>query len=246
MVPISLRMKAIADMVPAGYSVADIGCDHGFVAIYLVTQKNSPLAIAMDINEGPLIRAAEHIKQYDLDNVISTRLSDGAVKLDDHEVDCAIIAGMGGKLTIKILDESIDKFKHMKCFVLSPHSDIPAVREYLSSYGFVIEDEDMVFDEGKYYMIMRCKNAQAVTDEAAGAECTLDEAQIAFGPKLIEKKHPVLKEYLGLEYEKTKDILDMLQDTIKNAKDNKREALDKRIDDVNRRLSLIKKTIENM
>lgn len=247
MVPISVRMKAIADMVPEGYSVADIGCDHGFVAIYLVTQRNAPKAVAMDINEGPLIRATEHIEQYGLKDVINTRLSDGAVKLEDNEVDAAIIAGMGGKLTIKILGESIDKFRTMKCFVLSPHSDIPAVREYLYSSGFYIDDEDMVFDEGKYYTIMRCQNAMKNNcDEAAVPGCKMTEAQITFGPKLIEKKNPVLKEYLELEYEKTSDILQMLQETLKTASENKAEALEKRIADVNNRLSLVKSIIETM
>ena len=54
MVPVSLRMKKIADMVSVS-SVADIGCDHGFVSIYLILEKGLRYVIAMDINEGPLL-----------------------------------------------------------------------------------------------------------------------------------------------------------------------------------------------
>lgn len=236
MVPISIRMKAIADLIPDGLSVADIGCDHGFVALYLVTEKRAPKAIAMDINEGPLLRAKEHIEQYNLADVISTRLSDGAVKLNQGEVDAAVIAGMGGKLTVKILSESLEKFKAMKCFVLSPHSDIPFVRDYLYLNGFAIEDENMVYDEGKYYTMMRC----IVADEQ------IDDYGRLYGPRLIENKHPVLKEYLNKELVKLDELVDKIAESMKVAQDDKKNALLTRqkdleidIDIINRILSLM-------
>lgn len=254
MVPISIRMKAIADMVPDGYSVADIGCDHGFVALYLVTQKQAPKAVAMDINEGPLIRAKEHIKQYGLTDVIDTRLSDGAVKLQSGEVDCAIIAGMGGKLTIKILTDSYEKFRSMKCFVLSPHSDIPQVREYLYSNGFEICDEDMVFDEGKYYTIMRCAKAKETLKNGVGGAAAFEaygkqdisQADIAFGPKLIEKKHPVLKDYLEAEIPKQQEIKRKLESSLNSSKESKKEAINQRIEEVNSRIEIVNKVMSQM
>ena len=157
-------------MVTPGLSVADIGCDHGFVAIYLVTQRQAPKAIAMDVNEGPLIRAREHIEQYGLSDIIEVRLSDGAQKLTVGETQAAIIAGMGGRLTVRIIEQSREVFAGMKEFVLSPQSDIAYVRKYLYSAGFVIEAEDMVYDEGKYYMIMRCRHSSEtgeLTEEQA-------------------------------------------------------------------------------
>lgn len=204
MVPISKRMKAIADMVPEGLSVADIGCDHGFVSIYLVTERQAPLAVAMDVNEGPLIRAKEHIEQYCLTDKIHTRLSDGAKELNKNEVQSAVIAGMGGRLTIKILNDSSDKFKAMKSIVLSPHSDISLVREYLSSEGYIIDDEEMVYDEGKYYVIMRCNYS--------GDVITLDKLSMDFGPVLLKKKHPVLKEYIQKEILKMTEIAESLSE----------------------------------
>jgi len=203
MVPISTRMKTIADMVPMGLSVADIGCDHGFVSIYLVMQRKAPFVLAMDVNEGPLLRAKEHIEQYEMEDFINTRLSDGAVKLNRGEVEAAVIAGMGGKLTIKILEESFDKFKAMKSIVLSPHSDIPAVRNYLTDKGYCIQDEEMVFDEGKYYTIIRC--------QWDGISKALTVAELEYGPMLIEKKSQVLKEYLVSETEKLTEIKDRLK-----------------------------------
>ncbi len=202
MVTLSTRMKTIADMVPEGLSVADIGCDHGFVSIYLVNERKAPYALAMDVNEGPLLRAKEHIAQYGLQDRISTRLSDGAVGLSKGEVEAAVIAGMGGRLTMRIIVDSADKFKQMKSLVLSPHSDIPLVRGFLVDNGFEIQDEEMVFDEGKYYSIIRCA--------WVGAETQLSDIQKEYGPKLLEKKHPVLKEYLTHEAVKMREIRERL------------------------------------
>ena len=59
---ISNRLKAVASFVTSGNRVADIGCDHGYVPIYLIEEGKSRSAIAMDVKKGPLLRAAEHIE----------------------------------------------------------------------------------------------------------------------------------------------------------------------------------------
>lgn len=238
MVPISLRMKTIADMVPQGLSVADIGCDHGFVAIYLVTERQAPKAVAMDVNEGPLIRAKEHIEQYGLTEVITTRLSDGARELEQYETDAAVIAGMGGRLTIKILEESLEKFMAMKCFVLSPHSDIFLVRDYLGSKGFEISDEEMVYDEGKYYVIMRCSLARGHRE--------LSKIQKEYGPILLEKKHAVLKEYLEKELVKKTEIVGRLNEETGESKDTKAEAVKRRIAQIEADIDEISNILKGM
>ena len=74
---LSYRLQTIADQVSPGNRLADIGCDHGFVPIYLIQKGIIPSAIAMDVVEGPLSRAREHIRSAGLDDVITTRLSDG-------------------------------------------------------------------------------------------------------------------------------------------------------------------------
>ena len=64
MVKISNRLMTAAALVTQGYTLADVGTDHGYIPIYLLQQKKIPAAIAMDINEGPLERAKEHIVLY--------------------------------------------------------------------------------------------------------------------------------------------------------------------------------------
>ena len=102
---LSRRLTLIASMVDKTDSVADVGTDHGYVPIYLVENNIVSKAIAMDINQGPLTRADENIKRKGLDNRITTRLSDGVRELKPGETDAIVVAGMGGQLIIKILEE---------------------------------------------------------------------------------------------------------------------------------------------
>ena len=105
MVKISNRLTTAAALVTQGYTLADVGTDHGYIPIYLLQQKKIPSAIAMDINEGPLERAKEHIALYGLQAYIQTRLSDGVVALKPGEVEAVLIAGMGGGLIMHILKD---------------------------------------------------------------------------------------------------------------------------------------------
>ena len=101
-IQISKRLKYVADFITPGLVLADIGTDHGFIPIYMVLDGKTPKAYAMDINEGPLERAKEHILEKKLEDKIETRLSDGLNKLSGGEAQSVLIAGMGGALIIKI------------------------------------------------------------------------------------------------------------------------------------------------
>ena len=102
-VQISRRLKTVAGLVGLDMVLADVGCDHGYIPIYLMQKRQIPKAIAMDVNEGPLLRAKEHIQEWGLEEYIETRLSDGVKALQPGEVQSIVIAGMGGRLILKIL-----------------------------------------------------------------------------------------------------------------------------------------------
>ena len=194
---LSKRLNAVAAMVTPGSVVCDVGCDHGYVSIFLVETKKSPKVYAMDVNKGPLERAEEHVREAGLQDYIELRLSDGLVNMPEGKADTLICAGMGGRLVMKILSESIGKVKQLKEMVLQPQSEIWLVREYLRNQGFVIDKEDMVMEEGKYYPILHV----CVAEEAAGAAEKTERQQEQeifdkYGEKLLKQKHPVLKEYL--------------------------------------------------
>ena len=94
---LSLRLAAISKMVHGGNRLVDVGCDHGYLPVYLVLNKKIPSAIAMDVRKGPLLRAKEHVQQYGVSDYIELRLSDGLSALKAGEGDTLVIAGMGGR-----------------------------------------------------------------------------------------------------------------------------------------------------
>lgn len=228
---LSKRMQMVAGMVSKGNVTADIGCDHGFVSIYLIEQGICPHVIAMDVNEGPLLRAKEHIVQRGLESYIDVRLSDGIDKLQDKEAESIIIAGMGGKLVMKILSTHMDKVRNLKEVILQPQSDVHLVRQFLAENGMDIVQEDMVEDAGKFYPCMKAVFLGEKKD-------SYTEVEQWYGPLLLKQKNPVLYDYLRRE----KEMFELIKEQIKqNAK--KVESQDSKEDTIQSRLGQIVKAL---
>lgn len=206
---LSKRLRAVADLVTPRNRVADVGCDHAYTSIYLVENKISPCAIAMDVNQGPIDRAKENIKKHGVENQIATRKSDGLEKLSVGEVDTVLIAGMGGGLTVQILTLHKDVTMELKELVLSPQSEIHLVREFVESIGFSITKENMIKEEGKYYVMMKAESMAFNTD-IQPYKLTQKE-HLYFGRLLLERKHLILKEFLIKEQERCSKILANLE-----------------------------------
>lgn len=215
-VKLSKRLTAITEFVPKGSTVADIGCDHGFVSIYLIQQKIAQSVIASDVNEGPLERAREHVFQYALADYIQLRLADGMNGLTiEDQVSCAVIAGMGGRMMIHILSEAKERGLFVKNLVLQPQSEWIELRGYLRELGYLIVDENMILEDGKYYPVLKvCLQAegQLVADEDPSEKKRSKNQGLedAFGPVLLSKKHPVLMQYLTKELDKFLPIYEKL------------------------------------
>ena len=112
---LSKRLETVASMVTKGNRAADVGCDHGFVPIFLVESGTSPLAVAADVRPGPLSRAKEHIKEHRLEEKIQTRLSDGLANIKPDEADSLIMSGIGGILMMRLLQDEEHTAKSFKC-----------------------------------------------------------------------------------------------------------------------------------
>lgn len=195
-VEISARMKALTELVSPGSIVCDIGCDHGFVSIYLVQQGIADKVLAMDIRSGPLSQAQAHIAEWGLEDVIETRLSDGLQNMKPGEADCMICAGMGGPLMEKILREGREKARVMKELILQPQSEIARFRKFLRTEHYHIVKEDMVYEEGKYYPVIKVVPILGESEKKISLSTELQEVQDLFGPCLLEQKHPILKQHL--------------------------------------------------
>lgn len=184
---LSKRMRRLASLVTGGNRLADVGTDHGYIPIALVKEDKIPGAIAMDVNQGPLTRAGAHIREFGLSTYIETRLSDGLTGLKPGEADTVLIAGMGGMLTVRILDEGSHCLNTVKELVLQPQSDIQEVRRWLGRHGFRIDLEDIVEEDEKYYPMFRAVRGPA--EEGA-------EYELYYGDSRLQQSPEILRDYL--------------------------------------------------
>lgn len=236
MMQLSERLKNVMELVIPGGTVADVGCDHGYVAISLVQQGKASSVIAMDVGKGPLNRAKEHIIQYGMEERIETRLSDGVAALSEGEADCLICAGMGGKLITGILERGLSIVRQMQALVLQPQSDLSYVREWLRTHGFKIDAERMVCEDGKFYPMFRVVPTETQmqyldTESSDEKEADLEKSQVGamvrqriedrYGPLLLAQADPVLYRYLEKEREIYTDILSGLEVVAEDAKNIK-------------------------
>jgi len=184
---LSDRLMAVAKMVTPGHKVADIGCDHAYLSIYLVSNNVSPFVIACDVNRGPLEKAKQNISARELDSKIELRLCNGLAGLKKGEVSSVVIAGMGGKLMADILDKGADILEDVKEIILEPQSEVSALRHYLEDHGYHIISEDMIYEDDKYYPIIKAVH---------GNMCLSDEIFFRYGKILIREENPVLHQFL--------------------------------------------------
>lgn len=207
---LSERMRAVAHMVTKGSRVCDVGCDHGFVSIYLVQQGISPRVLAMDLREGPLGAARGHIAAYGLEGRIEARLSDGLHKYEIGEADTLICAGMGGGLMQRILEEERKKAVSFRELVLQPQSELEQFRHFLRESGYGIYDEEMICEEGKFYQAIKAVPGGGKAFSEKGmfpgiADEELCKLEDRYGPILLRKRTPVFLSFLSREaviYEK--------------------------------------------
>lgn len=233
-VKLSKRMQAVVAFVDE-MSVADIGCDHAYVAIWLANHgvKN---VVAMDIKSGPLKIAEENVRAYGLEKVIEVRQSDGMEGLNLGEASCAIIAGMGGELITKILDKGREHLNKGIHLILQPQSEIHKVREFLLKNEYIITKEKMLVEEEKYYNVMK---ALPATEADCVRKTPYSELEIMYGRILLEEKNCVLKSFLTEEKRKLSDIRDRLRSVYTPASSHRLNMIGQEIAFINQALEML-------
>lgn len=214
---ISKRLLKVCENVPKCKCIADIGCDHGYVTIYLLQNEICEKVIATDINEGPLEKAKVNGAYFGFNGKIDFRLGAGLQVIDRGECEAAIISGMGGHLIKDIIIEDEAKFKSLNKAILQPVQNPEALRKFLYDSSYYIENEDLVYDEGKYYQII-------VVDLTKTCNYgRVPEINYEFSPRMLSKGGVVLKEYLNYNIYEAQKIYDSIKETTKNAIERKEQ-----------------------
>ena len=162
------RLRAIADLVPPGSRLADIGTDHGYIPIDLLLDGRITAAIATDIGELPLDHARRTAKRCGLAEGIDFRLGDGLGPLAPGEADVIVIAGMGGDSIADILAAS-PWAREGPLLLLQPMSKAEVLRAFLPENGYRVEAERLAADKGKLYPILTVQGGAMAPAAAAEA-----------------------------------------------------------------------------
>lgn len=204
MVKLTERLAAIANEIQAGESMADIGTDHAFLPIFLWEQGVSPKVIMVDISEGSLQKAAENCKALHPDENFDLRLGSGIEVIEESEVDCVVIAGMGGILMSEILGADVNKARSFNKLILQPRNNIGILRHWLYNNGFSIVNEQLV-RESRFI----CEIITAVPREVAICRNMGPERiEYEYPHSLADFKGPLTCEYLSRRLEKERRILE--------------------------------------
>jgi len=184
-IPLSDRLLACCNFVKPGDRVADVGCDHGYLGIYLLTKGIAASTIESDVAEGPLQSAMRNAVKYGTRNKMSFHLSDG-VKNIPKDFDSLVCAGMGADTMISILSSAPWLKDPRYRLILQCQSKRPELRQWLYDAGYRINRETLAKDGKFVYTIM-----EVVYDPGHG----ITPAEAYISQQLLEDNHPLLAEY---------------------------------------------------
>ncbi|MCL2707820.1 MAG: class I SAM-dependent methyltransferase [Defluviitaleaceae bacterium] len=212
--------------------LADIGCDHAYVPIAAILSGLCDRAVACDVRPGPLMIAKTNIAAHSLSERIVNRLGDGLEPLGQDELECVVIAGIGGINIADMLWRSIEAAESAGRLILQPQRDAPEFRRRLHQMGFSIEDEILSREGGRFYTALRAKRGK--TDAA------WDEIDYLLGKHIIKRGGQTFRAFVSNEAAKFERIRTQILDG-KNALPNES---DKTVRDIEAKLCLLRRFTE--
>ena len=180
-IPMSNRLLTVSSFVRKGDRVADIGCDHGYLGIYLLRNGIAAHMIESDVAEGPLDSARRNALKFHTENATTFCLSDGAKDIP-RDFDVLVCAGMGADTIMSILGAA-PWLKDGYRLILQCQSKRPELRQWLYDYGYRICRETLAQDGKFIYTVM-----EVVYDPGQG----ITPAQTYITPQLLEDASPLL------------------------------------------------------
>ena len=190
---ISKRLELVASFVPQGAILLDVGSDHAYLPIELIERGQIESAIAGEVVEGPYQSAVKNVEAHGLKEKIQVRLANGLSAFEEaDQVSVITIAGMGGRLIARILEEGLDKLADVERLILQPNNREDDLRIWLQDHGFEIVAESILEESGKFYEILVVEAGQM----------KLSASDVRFGSFLSKEVSPVFVQKWQKEAEK--------------------------------------------
>ena len=188
------RLQRLVDVIPQSDTLADVGCDHGYVGIEALKRGVARKVVFVDISAQCLQKARTNCPTALQDNAAFV-CQDGLGQID---CDTAVICGMGGLEILSVLNAA----KRLpKAVVLQPMRNIVDTRKYVSRHYKIALDE--TFFDGKYYTVI-------LGVEQGNYDCNLNELELNFGVTNIRQPSEDFKLYLQNEHNKLQQIQQQL------------------------------------
>lgn len=197
---LSPRLLAVANYINSDNDkIIDIGCDHGFLSIFLANKYKKAKIIASDINANALESAKNNIKKAGLENSIDVRLGSGLSVVNADEINTIVISGMGANTIVGILKYSTKKLVNVNTIVIQSNTDLTFLRKSLMKMNYYIQDETLVEDKNIIYTVIKFVKGRK----------RYNYKELYLGPILIKKNDALFKK------KNNKELL-VLQSILKN------------------------------
>jgi len=221
---LSVRLTKVANYVPQGARIADIGSDHAYLPCFLAKNLKISYAIAGEVAKGPFHSAEKNVLAEGLANTIAVRLGDGLEVIEPGEVDCITIAGMGGALISSILENGNDKLDSVKRLILQPNISAISIRTWLLENNWELIAEEIIEEDSKIYEIL-------VAERGNPAKPYIEKKEegLLLGPFLMKQKNEIFKKKWTAEKKNWQRIYEALEGASLNAEtiEKKKELTDK-------------------
>ncbi len=205
------RLRIAAEFVRQGSRVADIGTDHAFLPVALVSEGRSPSAIASDVRQGPAENARRNIAEAALSDRISVRLGNGLATVGPDEVDDIVIAGMGGETVAAILEQAPWVKNERYRLILQPMTRAEKLRAYLFQNGFTVEEERVTCVGGHWYTVL-CASYIGRMIEADEALCYVGRIPLPSGDGYLQTvENRLLRQLAGKPTDETTYCLEQVR-----------------------------------
>ena len=146
---LSKRLSSIASLVDTK-RVIDVGCDHGYLDIYLTLYKDC-MCIASDISDKAIKNCLENIKMYNLLDKIEVMVTDGINGISINNDDTLILSGMGTNTIKSILSNQV----LCNTIIISSNNNLDELRYFMVDLGYKIINEVYVEENNIHYVIIK-------------------------------------------------------------------------------------------